>query len=77
LYFLDGLSYGSTSKALSFLNIVKRSQVAIWKWIQKYKPQKKILTKRKMISKYIIVVDETQLKSGSFRIILVMMDCCY
>ena len=63
LYFL-GLSYRNTSKALSFLHIVKRSHdVAIWKWIQKYHPQK-ILTKRKMISKYIIV-DETQLKAGS------------
>jgi hypothetical protein len=58
------LSYRNTSKALSFLHIVKRSHdVAIWKWIQKYHPQK-ILTKRKMISKYIIV-DETQLKAGS------------
>jgi putative transposase len=63
LYFLDGLSYRNTSKALSFLHIVKRSHVAIWKWIQKYHPQK-ILTKRKVISKYIIVY-ETQLKSGS------------
>jgi putative transposase len=62
LYFL-GLSYRNTSKALSFLHIVKRSHVAIWKWIQKYHPQK-IYTKRKMISKCIIV-DETQLKVGS------------
>jgi hypothetical protein len=76
MYFLDGLSYRNTSKALSYLYIVKSSYVAIWKWIQKYHPQKKILTKRKMISKYIIV-DETPLKSGSFRINLVMMGCCY
>ena len=72
LYFLCGLSYRHTSKALSFLHIVKRSHdVAIWKWIQqKYHPQK-ILTKRKMISKCIIV-DETQ---GGFRINLVIMGC--
>ncbi len=61
LYFL-GLSYRNTSKALSFLHIVKRSHVAIWKWIQKYHPQK-ISIKRKMISKYI--VDETHLNAGS------------
>jgi putative transposase len=62
LYFL-GLFYRNISKALSFLHIVKRSHVAICKWIQKCHPQR-ILTKRKMISKYIIV-DETQLKAGS------------
>jgi putative transposase len=62
LYFLV-LTYRNTSKASSFSHIVKRSHVAIWKWIQKYHPQK-ILTKRKIISKYIIV-DETQLKAGS------------
>ena len=59
LYFL-GLSYRSTSKALS--RFAKRSHVAIWKWIQRYRP-KKITTKRKRISEFII--DETLLKIGS------------
>jgi len=55
LYFL-GLSYRNTSKALS--QFIKRSHVAIWKWIQSYKP-KKIARKRKRISEFII--DETLL----------------
>jgi putative transposase len=45
-----------------FLNKVKRSHVAIWKWIQKYHPRK-IISKRKRISEY--VIDETILKVGS------------
>jgi len=61
LYFL-GLSFRNTSKALSFLHIVKRSHVSIWNWIQKYKPQK-ISSKKKKISEYII--DETLIKVGS------------
>src|SRR5215212_2126699 len=61
LYFL-GLSTRGVSKALFFLNKVKRSHVAIWKWIQKYHPRK-ILSKRKRISEY--VIDETILKVGS------------
>ena len=40
---------------------VKRSHVAIWKWIQKYKPQK-ISIKKKRISEFII--DETLVKVG-------------
>ena len=60
LYFL-GLSTRNVAKALSFLHIVNRSHVAIWKWIQKYHP-KKILSKRKRISEFII--DETLLKVG-------------
>ncbi len=58
LYF-DGLSLRKTSKALS--RFVKRSHTAIRDWIQKYHP-KKILSKRKMISEFII--DETLLKVG-------------
>ncbi len=58
LYFL-GLSYRKTFKALS--QFVKRSHVAIWKWIQRYKP-KEIARKRKRISKFII--DETLVKIG-------------
>ena len=61
LYFL-GLSTRGVSKALFFLNRVKRSHVAIWKWIQKYHP-KKILSKRKKILEFI--VDETLVKVGS------------
>jgi putative transposase len=61
LYFL-GLSTRKAAKALSFLHIVKRSHVAIWYWIQKYKPQR-MWSKRKMVSQFII--DETQIKVGS------------
>ena len=59
LYFL-GLSYRNTSKALS--QFIKRSHIAIWKWIQSYKP-KKIARKRKRISEFII--DETLVMIGS------------
>ena len=61
LYFL-GLSTRNVAKALSFLHIVKRSHVAIWKWIQKYRP-KRISSKRKRISEFIF--DETSIKAGS------------
>ena len=59
LYFL-GLLTGNVAKALSFLHIVKRSHVAIWKWIQKYRP-KRISSKRKRISEF--TVDETAIKA--------------
>jgi putative transposase len=61
LYFL-GLSTRGVSKAIFHLNKVKRSHVAIWKWIQKYKPQKISSIKRKRISEFII--DETLIKVG-------------
>jgi putative transposase len=60
LYFL-GLSYRNAAKALSS-RIKKRSHVAVWKWVQKYKPER-IFTKRKRIFEFII--DETQLKVGN------------
>jgi putative transposase len=60
LYFL-GLSTIGVSKTLFFLNKVKGSLVAIWKWIQKY--PKKILSKRERILEFI--VDETLVKVGS------------
>ena len=59
LYFL-GLSFRNASKALSY-RIVKRSHVAVWKWVQKYKPQK-VSQKRKKVSEFI--TDETLLKLG-------------
>ena len=61
LYFL-GLSTRGVSKAIFFLNKVKRSHVAIWNWIQKYHT-KKILSKRKKVREFI--VDETLVKVGS------------
>ena len=61
LYFL-GLSTRSVSKAMLFLQKIKRSHVAIWNWIQRYHP-KKITSKRKKIDEYI--VDETLIKVGS------------
>lgn len=60
MYFL-GLSYRNAAKALSS-RIKKRSHVAVWKWVQKYKPER-IFTKRKRIFEFII--DETQLKVGN------------
>jgi putative transposase len=46
-----------------FLNVIKRNHdVAIWKWIQKYHPQR-ISSKRKKISE--LIVDETINKVGS------------
>jgi putative transposase len=53
LYFL-GLSTRKVAKALSFLNIVKRSHVSIWNWIQENQP-KRISSKRKKISQIIVV----------------------
>jgi putative transposase len=61
LYFL-GLSTRNVAKALSFLHIVKRSHVAIWKWAQKYRP-KRMSSKRKRVSGFI--VDETAIRAGS------------
>ena len=61
LYFL-GLSTRKVAKALSFLHIVKRSHVAVWKWIQKHRP-KRISSKRKRVSGF--MVDETAIKVGS------------
>ena len=40
LYFL-GLSLRNVARALSCLHIVKRSHVAVWKWIQKYRPEER------------------------------------
>ena len=62
LYFL-GLSTRCVSKALLFLHNVKRSHVAIWKWIQKSHHEGKSSTSKNKISEYI--VDETILKVGS------------
>jgi hypothetical protein len=58
LYFL-GLTFRNATKALKCF--VKISHVSIWKWLQKYKPQK-ISTKKKTIDEYII--DETTIKVG-------------
>jgi putative transposase len=60
LYFL-GLSFRNTSKALSFLHIIKISHVSIWHWIQKYKPKR--FSHKKEIKEYII--DETAIQAGS------------
>jgi putative transposase len=59
LYFL-GLSYRNTAKALRIF--VNRSHVSIWKWLQRYKPQK-VSSKRKKI--YEFIIDEAQIKVGS------------
>ena len=61
LYFL-GLSLRNVVKALSYLHIVKRSHVSIWKWIQKFRHRRISSTSRNKISEYI--VDETILQVG-------------
>ena len=65
LYFFLGLSFRSTAKALSFLHIIKISNVSIWNWLQKYKPKRHL--KDKKIQEYII--DETAIKAGSSELI--------
>jgi len=62
LYFL-GLSLRNVVKALSYLHIVKRSHVSIWKWIQKFRHRRISSTRRNKISEYI--VDETILQVGT------------
>ena len=59
LYF-SGLSLRKASERLS--QLYKRNHVAIWNWIQKYRPQKLKATRRR-IREY--VVDETMLKVWS------------
>jgi putative transposase len=61
LYFLDGLSFRNASKAFSS-RIIKRSHVAIWNWVQRYRP-KRIIYKRRKVSEFII--DETQIRAGN------------
>jgi len=60
LYF-SGLSLRRASERLACC-FIKRNHVSIWNWIQKHRPQR-ILIKRKKILEY--VVDETLLKVGS------------
>ena len=67
LYFL-GLSFRNTAKALSFLKIIKISHVSIWKWIQKYKPNK-YRKNKKILEYYCIQKDETTIKAGSSELI--------
>ena len=64
LYFL-GLSLRNVARALSILHAVKRSHVAVWQRIQKYRPQM-IPSRRRGISGFI--VDETAMKAGSEQI---------
>jgi putative transposase len=59
LYF-SGLSLRKTSERLS--QIYKRNHVTIWNWIQKYKPLKIRVRKRKILE---YIVDETLIKIGS------------
>ncbi|CAN5862183.1 hypothetical protein BH23THE1_BH23THE1_13670 [soil metagenome] len=61
LYFL-GLSLRNVVKALSYLHIVKRSHVSIWKWIQKFRHRRILSTRRNKISEYF--VNETILQVG-------------
>ena len=54
LYFL-GLSLRNVVKALSYLHVVKRSHVSIWKWIQKFRHRRILSTRRRdKISEYIV-----------------------
>ncbi|KAA2281217.1 DDE-type integrase/transposase/recombinase [Candidatus Nitrosocosmicus agrestis] len=59
LYF-SGLSLRKTSERLS--QIYQRNHVSIWNWIQKYKPLKIRVRKRKILE---YIVDETLIMIGS------------
>ncbi|MGD9671892.1 MAG: hypothetical protein AB7U98_00260 [Candidatus Nitrosocosmicus sp.] len=64
LYFL-GLSLRNVARALSYLHIVKRTHVAVWrKRIQKYKPTKTSSSNRKRKG-FQFIVDEALPKAGS------------
>ena len=54
----SGLSLRETSKRL--LPFIKRNHVSIWNWIQKYKPRRKMLQRKRRIAEFI--VDETLFK---------------
>jgi len=60
LYFL-GLSFRSTSKAIQPFGKEGRSHVAIWKWVQRFNPER--LYHRKRVSAFLI--DETMLQIGN------------
>jgi putative transposase len=59
LYFL-GLSFRGVSQALD--PFVKRSHMAVWKWVQRYEPHRIFDVKRVQA----FLVDETYVKVGSF-----------
>jgi putative transposase len=59
-FYFSGLSLRKAADRLSDC-FIKRNHVSIWKWIQKYNPQK-ISSKKKKISEY--VIDETIIKVG-------------
>src|SRR5689334_10065951 len=60
LYFL-GLSFRSTSKAIQPFGKEGRSHVDIWKWVQRFNPER--LYHRKRVSAFLI--DETMLQIGT------------
>jgi len=60
LYFL-GLIFRSTSKAIQPFGKEGRSHVAIWKWVQRFNPER--LYHRKRVSAFLI--DETMLQIGT------------
>jgi transposase-like protein len=60
LYFLGLSLRKTTAKALS--KFANRSHVAVWKWIQKYKPE---IVSRKRRKVFEFIIDETQIKVGS------------
>ena len=62
-FHFPGPSLRSVVRALSFLHIVKGSHVAVWQWIQKYRPRRKMASRKRDVSEY--VVDETLVKTGS------------
>ena len=69
LYFL-GLSFRSTSKAIQPFGKEGRSHVAIWKWVQRFNPER--LYHRKRVSAFLI--DETMLQIGNEEALV--MGCC-
>jgi transposase-like protein len=62
IFHFSGLSLRKAADRLSYCFFIKRNQVLIWNWIQKYTPQK-ISSKKKKVSEY--VIDGTIIKVGS------------
>ena len=58
LYFL-GLSFRSTSKAI--VPFEERSHVAVWKWVQRFRPNK-IYVRKRVVA---FVIDETMIQIGN------------
>jgi putative transposase len=58
-YTFYGLSYRSTSKPI--VPFEERSHVAVWKWVQRFRPYK-IYVRKRVVA---FVIDETMIQIGN------------